>query len=73
MQPYLSLKLYTKGVLYRFGVLDNSNIPKVLELLQTIKSKFRAVLIVSHIEEIKEVATRIVTIRDDGMESSVNC
>ena len=56
-----------------FGVLDNSNIPKVLELLQTIKSKFRAVLIVSHIEEIKEVAARIVTIRDDGMESSVNC
>ena len=73
MQPYLSLKLYTKGVLYNFGALDSSNCAKVIELLQTIKNRFKSILIISHVDEIKEAASNIITIYDNGVESSVNC
>ena len=56
-----------------FGSLDSSNVAKVIELLQTIKSRFKSILIISHVEEIKEAASNILTIYDNGVESSVNC
>jgi len=56
-----------------FGALDSSNCAKVIELLQTIKNRFKSILIISHVEEIKEAASNIVTIYDNGTESSVNC
>ena len=56
-----------------FGALDSSNCAKVIELLQTVKNRFKSVLIISHVEEIKEAATNILTIYDNGTESSVNC
>jgi DNA repair exonuclease SbcCD ATPase subunit/predicted phosphodiesterase len=56
-----------------FGALDSSNCAKVIELLQTIKNRFKSILIISHVEEIKEAANNIVTIYDNGVESSVNC
>lgn len=56
-----------------FGSLDSSNCAKVIELLQTIKNRFKSILIISHVEEIKEAATNIVTIYDNGVESCVNC
>ena len=56
-----------------FGALDSSNCAKVIELLQTIKNRFKSILIISHVEEIKEAATNIVTIYDNGVESSVSC
>lgn len=56
-----------------FGALDSSNCAKVIELLQTIKNRFKSILIISHVEEIKEAAANIVTIYDNGVESSVNC
>ena len=56
-----------------FGSLDSSNCAKVIELLQTIKNRFKSILIISHVEEIKEAANNILTIYDNGAESSVNC
>jgi DNA repair exonuclease SbcCD ATPase subunit len=56
-----------------FGSLDSSNCAKVIELLQTIKNRFKSILIISHVEEIKEAANNILTIFDNGTESSVNC
>ena len=56
-----------------FGSLDSSNCAKVIELLHTIKSRFKSILIISHVEEIKEAASNIVTIYDNGTESGVNC
>lgn len=56
-----------------FGALDSSNCAKVIELLQTIKNRFKSILIISHVEEIKEAAMNIVTIYDNGVESSVSC
>jgi DNA repair exonuclease SbcCD ATPase subunit len=56
-----------------FGSLDSSNCAKVIELLQTIKNRFKSILIISHVEEIKEAANNILTIFDNGTESSVSC
>lgn len=56
-----------------FGSLDPANCAKVIELLQTIKNRFKSVLIISHVEEIKEAANNILTICDNGVESSINC
>jgi len=56
-----------------FGALDSSNCAKVIELLQTIKNRFKSILIISHVEEIKEAANNILTIYDNGVESNVNC
>lgn len=56
-----------------FGALDSANCAKVIELLQTIKDRFKSILIISHVEEIKEAATNIVTIYDNGVESNVSC
>ena len=56
-----------------WGVLDPTNIGKVLELLQSIKSRFKSMLIISHIDAVKEVANSMITIYDNGTESSVNC
>jgi len=56
-----------------FGALDQTNCSKVIELLQTIKNRFKSILIISHVEEIKEAASNIITIYDNGTESNVNC
>jgi DNA repair exonuclease SbcCD ATPase subunit/DNA repair exonuclease SbcCD nuclease subunit len=56
-----------------FGALDSSNCTKVIELLQTVKNRFKSILIISHVEEIKEAANNIITIYDNGTESNVNC
>ena len=56
-----------------FGSLDQENCAKAIELLQTIKSRFKSILIISHVDEIKEAASNILTIYDNGTESSINC
>ena len=56
-----------------FGSLDQENCAKAIELLQTIKSRFKSILIISHVDEIKEAANNILTIYDNGTESSINC
>lgn len=56
-----------------FGALDSSNCAKVIELLQTIKNRFKSILIISHVEQIKEAASNIIEIYDNGAESKVDC
>jgi DNA repair exonuclease SbcCD ATPase subunit/predicted phosphodiesterase len=56
-----------------WGTLDSSNCAKAVELLQTIKSRFKSILVISHVEEIKEAANNILTVYDSGTESKVNC
>ena len=51
--------------------LDDANLGNVLELLQSIKSRFKSILIISHVEEIKEAANTILSIYDNGTESSI--
>jgi exonuclease SbcC len=56
-----------------WGVLDANNVGKVLELLQSIKTRFKSMIVISHIDAVKEVANSMITIYDNGNESSVNC
>ncbi len=55
-----------------FGSLDSENCARVIELLQSIKSRFKTVLIITHVDEIKEAATTILTINNNGATSSIS-
>lgn len=55
-----------------FGSLDSENCTRVIELLQSIKSRFKTVLIITHVDEIKEAATTILTINNNGATSSIS-
>ena len=65
--PKLDMLIQDEG----YGSLDAANIAKVIELLHTIKNRFRAILVISHIDEIKEAANSIINITDNGTESNV--
>ena len=54
------------------GVIDSTNISKVIELLNTIKNRFKAILIITHVDEIKEAASTILSIHDNGSESFIS-
>lgn len=54
------------------GVIDGNNISKVIELLNTIKNRFKAILIITHVDEIKEAASTILSIHDNGSESFIS-
>ena len=54
-----------------FGTLDEEGLQKCMQLLTLLKSYFKTVLVISHIPQIKEVADRIIEIKNDGQESSV--
>lgn len=55
-----------------WGVLDANNIGKALELLQSIKARFKSIIVISHIDTVKEVANNMITINNNGTESSVD-
>ena len=54
-----------------FGNLDENNTFKCFQLLTTLKSQFRLILIVSHIPQLKEVAEKMIEIATTGIESKV--
>lgn len=54
-----------------FNALDEENVGKCLELLQTLKSHFRSVLVISHMQRVKEAADRIVEVVSTGLDSKI--
>jgi DNA repair exonuclease SbcCD ATPase subunit len=66
--PKLDMLMIDEG----WGVLDANNVGKVLELIQSIKTRFKSMVIISHIDAVKEVADNMITICDNGTESNVN-
>ncbi len=54
-----------------WGTLDENNISKCLELFVLLKNYFKTVLIISHINQIKEIVDQIIDIKHDDLESSV--
>lgn len=54
-----------------FGALDEENLQKSMELLQMFRDYFKTVLLISHINEIKEIADHIIEIKNDGKESKI--
>jgi len=55
-----------------FSSLDNESIIKSMELLNVLKSYFKTILIITHIDTVKEVAERILEIANDGVESHIS-
>lgn len=55
-----------------FSACDAESIIKSMELLNVLKSYFKTILIITHIDTVKEVAERILEIANDGIESSIN-
>lgn len=45
-----------------FNALDENHVPKCLELLQTMKNYFKSVLVISHMQLVKEAADVIVEV-----------
>lgn len=54
-----------------FGVLDDVNRPKLISLLQSFKSMFRNVLIISHIQDVKEAADNLLEIEANETTSRI--
>jgi len=54
-----------------FGVLDEQNISLCLQMLNTLKTYYKTILIITHISEVKEIVDNIIEIKDFNGESYV--
>ena len=54
-----------------FGALDEENIQSCMEMLTFLRGYFKTILVISHVTPIKEVADRIIEVKNDGTESKV--
>lgn len=54
-----------------WGTLDEQNITKCMELFVLLKNHFKTVLVISHINQIKEIVDSIIEIKNDDLESFV--
>jgi DNA repair exonuclease SbcCD ATPase subunit len=54
-----------------FGTLDQESLIKCMEMLSMFKSYFKSVMVITHVDPIKEVADKIIEIYNDGLESKV--
>lgn len=54
-----------------FGALDEDSLQKGMEMLGLFRGYFKAIFVITHIAQIKEVADKIVEIKHDGIESSI--
>lgn len=55
-----------------WGTLDSENLQKVSSFLAGLRSYFKTILVISHIQEIKEAADEILEIKNDGLESHIS-
>jgi energy-coupling factor transporter ATP-binding protein EcfA2 len=51
-----------------FGTLDQDSLTKCMDLLTMFKSYFRTIMVITHVDPIKEVADKIIDIYNDGLE-----
>jgi DNA repair exonuclease SbcCD ATPase subunit/predicted phosphodiesterase len=54
-----------------FGSLDDDSIMKCLQFIQTFKSVFKTIIVISHISQVKEIAEKIIEITTYENESKV--
>jgi len=52
-----------------WGTLDSENLQRVSSFLTGLRAYFKTILIISHIQEIKEAADEILEIKNNGSES----
>jgi DNA repair exonuclease SbcCD ATPase subunit len=56
-----------------FGALDAANVEACNRLLQSLKRWFRNILVISHVDGVKDVVDSVLDIRQKGMNSLVQC
>jgi exonuclease SbcC len=56
-----------------FGALDEMNVESCNRLLQSLKRWFRNILVISHVDGIKDVVDVVLDIRQHGKNSMVQC
>jgi DNA repair exonuclease SbcCD ATPase subunit/predicted phosphodiesterase len=54
-----------------FGSLDHDNVEACASLLQTLKKWFKCILIISHIDAIKDTIDNMIEIEKDGIDSKI--
>jgi len=54
-----------------FNALDEEHVGKCLELLQTLKSYFKSILVISHMQRVKEAADTIIEVVSTGADSRI--
>ena len=55
-----------------FGTLDESSVESCNRLLESLKRWFRNILVITHVDSIKDVADNTLEIRRIGKDSSVS-
>ena len=55
-----------------FGALDDSNIEACSRLLKSLKKYFKTILIISHVDSIKDIVDKNIVIERKGVDSYVN-
>lgn len=55
-----------------FGPLDDTSTYQCLQLMSLLKTYFRVILVITHIAPIKEIADKIIDIKDEGQTSFVH-
>jgi len=56
-----------------FGALDDTNIEACARLLNSLKKYFKTILIISHVDAIKDIVDKNIEISMKGQDSYVNC
>lgn len=56
-----------------FGALDDKSVEACSRLLTSLKKYFANILIISHVDAVKDVVDNILDIRKDGKDSNVRC
>ena len=56
-----------------FGALDDTNLESCARLLTSLKRNFKNILIISHVDSIKDIVDNVIEISHDGIDASVNC
>jgi len=56
-----------------FGALDDSNIEACSRLLTSLKKYFKTILIISHVDSIKDIVDKNIEITRKGADSYVHC
>ncbi len=54
-----------------FGALDDSNVEVCVKMMRTLLSYYRFILIISHIDTIKEAVDHMIEVQRDSMDSKV--
>ena len=56
-----------------FGALDDINLEACARLLISLKRNFKNILVISHVDSIKDIVDNVIEISHDGIDASVRC